>query len=59
MAIPLQRLISNSTRSLKFELAMHRYTKRDEPVPLGMLAVDIFNIKKRRPVWHGIASKAI
>jgi len=25
----------------------------------GVLAIDIFDIKERRPVWHGVASKSI
>ena len=25
----------------------------------GMLAIDIFDVKERRPVWHGVATKAI
>lgn len=25
----------------------------------GMLAVDIFDVKERRPVWHGVATKRI
>jgi len=25
----------------------------------GILAVDIFDVKERRPVWHGVASKTI
>lgn len=25
----------------------------------GMLAVDIFDVKERRPVWHGVATKSI
>ncbi len=34
------------------ETTVHQYTK-------GMLAVDIFDVKDRRPVWHGVASKTI
>lgn len=25
----------------------------------GMLAVDVFDVKDRRPVWHGVATKRI
>ncbi len=25
----------------------------------GMLAVDVFDVKERRPVWHGVATKSI
>jgi hypothetical protein len=25
----------------------------------GMLAVDIFDVEERRPVWHGVATKRI
>lgn len=32
--------------------SVRQYTK-------GMLAVDIFDVKDRRPVWHGVASKTI
>lgn len=34
------------------ETSVRQYTK-------GMLAVDIFDVKDRRPVWHGVASKTI
>ena len=34
------------------ETSVRQYTK-------GMLAVDIFDVKERRPVWHGVASKTI
>ena len=34
------------------ETNVRQYTK-------GMLAVDIFDVKERRPVWHGVASKTI
>ncbi len=25
----------------------------------GMLAIDIFDVSERRPVWHGVATKSI
>ena len=25
----------------------------------GMLAIDVFDVEERRPVWHGVASKKI
>lgn len=34
------------------ETTVRQYTK-------GMLAVDIFDVKEHRPVWHGVASKTI
>jgi len=34
------------------ETTVRQYTK-------GMLAVDIFDIQERRPVWHGVATKSI
>lgn len=34
------------------ETSVRQYTK-------GMLAVDVFDVKDRRPVWHGVASKTI
>lgn len=34
------------------EVSVRQYTK-------GMLAVDIFDVKDRRPVWHGVATKTI
>ncbi len=34
------------------ETQVRQYTK-------GMLAVDIFDVKERRPVWHGVATKNI
>ena len=34
------------------ETSVRQYTK-------GMLAVDIFDVKERRPVWHGVATKTI
>lgn len=34
------------------ETSVRQYTK-------GILAVDIFDVKDRRPVWHGAASKTI
>jgi len=34
------------------ETSVRQYTK-------GMLAVDIFDVEDRRPVWHGVASKTI
>ncbi len=34
------------------ETTVRQYTK-------GMLAVDIFSVQQRRPVWHGVASKKI
>ena len=34
------------------ETTVRQYTQ-------GMLAVDIFDVKARRPVWHGVASKSI
>ena len=34
------------------ETRVSQYTK-------GMLAVDIFDVKERRPVWHGVATKTI
>jgi len=34
------------------ETSVRQYTK-------GMLAVDIFDVRERRPVWHGVASKTI
>lgn len=34
------------------ETSVRQYTK-------GMLAVDIFDVKDRRPVWHGVATKTI
>ncbi len=34
------------------ETTVRQYTK-------GMLAVDIFDVKERRPVWHAVATKTI
>lgn len=34
------------------ETQVRHYTK-------GILAVDIFDVKERRPVWHGVATKTI
>lgn len=34
------------------ETSVRQYTE-------GMLAVDIFDVKERRPVWHGVATKRI
>ena len=34
------------------ETKVRQYTK-------GMLAVDVFDVKEKRPVWHGVASKTI
>ncbi len=34
------------------ETTVRQYTE-------GMLAVDIFDVNERRPVWHGVASKSI
>ena len=34
------------------ETRVRQYTK-------GMLAVDVFDVKERRPVWHGVATKTI
>ena len=34
------------------ETTVRQYTK-------GMLAVDIFDVRNRRPVWHGVATKKI
>jgi len=34
------------------ETTVRQYTK-------GMLAVDIFDVNDRRPVWHGVASKTV
>ncbi|MCH8059139.1 MAG: DUF4136 domain-containing protein [Proteobacteria bacterium] len=34
------------------ETTVRQYTK-------GMLAVDIFDVKERRPVWHSVATKTI
>lgn len=34
------------------ETSVRQYTK-------GMLAVDIFDVEERRPVWHGVAEKSI
>lgn len=34
------------------ETSVRQYTK-------GILAVDIFDVKDRRPVWHGVASKTV
>ena len=34
------------------DTSVRQYTK-------GMLAVDIFDVKERRPVWHGVATKTI
>jgi hypothetical protein len=34
------------------DTTVRQYTK-------GMLAVDIFSVQQRRPVWHGVASKKI
>lgn len=34
------------------ETTVRQYTK-------GMLAVDIFSVRQRRPVWHGVATKTI
>ncbi len=34
------------------ETSVRQYTK-------GMLAVDVFDVKERKPVWHGFASKTI
>lgn len=34
------------------ETSVRQYTK-------GMLAIDIFDVAERRPVWHGVATKTI
>jgi len=34
------------------ETSVRQYTK-------GMLAVDVFDVSERRPVWHGVAEKSI
>ncbi len=34
------------------ETTVRQYTE-------GMLAVDIFDVKERKPVWHGVATKSI
>ena len=34
------------------ETTVRQYTE-------GMLAIDVFDVKDRRPVWHGVASKRI
>ena len=34
------------------ETSVRQYTK-------GMLAVDVFDVEERRPVWHGVAEKSI
>ncbi|MGB5624579.1 MAG: DUF4136 domain-containing protein [Woeseiaceae bacterium] len=34
------------------ETTVRQYTE-------GMLAIDVFDVKERRPVWHGVASKKI
>lgn len=34
------------------ETTVRQYTK-------GMLAIDVFDVAERRPVWHGVASKTI
>jgi hypothetical protein len=34
------------------DTSVRQYTK-------GMLAVDVFDVKDRRPVWHGVATKTI
>ena len=34
------------------ETTVRQYTK-------GMLAIDVFDVSERRPVWHGIANKTI
>ena len=34
------------------ETSVRQYTK-------GMLAIDVFDVEDRRPVWHGVASKTI
>ena len=34
------------------ETTVRRYTE-------GMLAVDVFDVKERKPVWHAVASKSI
>lgn len=34
------------------ETTVRQYTE-------GMLAIDVFDVKDRRPVWHGVASKKI
>lgn len=34
------------------ETRVRQYTK-------GVLAIDVFDVKERRPVWHGVASKTI
>ena len=34
------------------ETSVRQYTK-------GMLAVDVFDVKDKRPVWHGVASKTV
>jgi hypothetical protein len=34
------------------ETTVRQYTE-------GMLAIDVFDVKERRPVWHGVASKTI
>ena len=34
------------------ETSVRQYTK-------GMLAIDVFDVASRRPVWHGVATKTI
>jgi len=34
------------------QTSVRQYTK-------GMLAIDVFDVKQRRPVWHGVATKNI
>ena len=34
------------------ETTVRQYTE-------GMLAIDVFDVEERRPVWHGVASKTI
>lgn len=34
------------------DTSVRQYTK-------GMLAVDVFDVKERKPVWHGVATKSI
>jgi len=34
------------------ETTVRQYTK-------GMLAIDVFDVEERRPVWHGVATKTI
>ena len=34
------------------ETTVRQYTE-------GMLAIDVFDVKQRKPVWHGVATKSI